>query len=365
MTKQRQDVLFEKIAGSKTKARSSSRLRSFIPFGTDRVPLTEEDKKIIKKGSNSNPDFASLILIGFRPESAISEHFTIESSYVCLPPPPHNSEIDPGEVANHSNNYQAIACLHQAMRDAKVVAIGELLTRITSTSRLVALWPISQPIEQQEEDDQEGTGVEWPEAAFLATPLPFADEVRSAKTPTEDEMETATPNDTEELVDAVSKLVQKQTLQGCEIGEAFQNAHLVQYWEYVDKLAHQESLDKQQEEEKRDYEGTIIDADEILQFAKTEIEALENLLPDEEQHASTKKASTKRKKALPEDESGLDWIALFRNKEVDSANVNQLKSKLKSLGERVAGRKADLVERLTRHLQSEWEVEAKVKDEPL
>ncbi|KAL7561765.1 hypothetical protein ACA910_013305 [Epithemia clementina (nom. ined.)] len=371
VTKQHQDVLFEQITGSKTRANPSTRLRSFIPFGDDRVPLTEQDKKIIKKGSNSNSEFASLILIGFRPKDAISDLLAIESSYVCLPPPIQNSDIDPEEEAkNHANNFHAIACLHQAMQDENVVAVGELLTRVTSTSRLVALWPLPpRPSRKDDEDESDGApphGVEWPAASFLASPLPFADEVRSAKAHEEHDS-TAAASGLDELVDAFSGLVQKQTLRDAEIGESFQNAHLVQYWEYVEKLAHQESLDKKQEdEEKRDYEGTVVDNEEILRIAKAEIEKLENLLPAEHPPATSRKGSTsqkKRKKDLPDDDSGLDWMDLFRSKEIDTASVAQLKSKLKSLGERVAGKKADLVERVANHLQKEWELEAKVKSE--
>ena len=328
--------------------------------------MTPKDKMMIKKGSNTNSEFASLIVIGFRPKEELSDQLSIESSYVCVPPPILSNDTSPEEASNHSNNYHAVASLFHAMCEENVVLVGELLTRVTSTSRIVAMWPLSETIDQgkDEEDGSSSVGMEWPEVAFLASPLPFADEVRSAKENDVIEEEAVSPLKQDELVDAFASLVEKQTLQGSEIGESFQNAHLVQYWEYVEKLAHQESLDNHEEDEKRDYEGTLVDEDELMRITKSEIETIQSLLPDEELPTRKKSASQgKRKKTPPHDDSGVDWMDLFQNKEVGSANVAQLKSKLKSLGEPVAGKKALLVERVTKHLQKEWELEAKVKSE--
>ena len=63
----------------------------------------------------------------------------------------------------------------------------------------------------------------------------------------------------------------------------------------------------------------------------------------------------KKPKCLPSDTSGVEWASAYENGEVGGRNVEELKKFLKSRGEKVGGRKADLVNRIESLIEKDRE----------
>uniref|UniRef100_A0A7S1D336 SAP domain-containing protein n=1 Tax=Cyclophora tenuis TaxID=216820 RepID=A0A7S1D336_CYCTE len=61
----------------------------------------------------------------------------------------------------------------------------------------------------------------------------------------------------------------------------------------------------------------------------------------------------KRKAAQPiEDDSGLDWLQLYKDDELSDCKVDQLKKYLRSVGARLSGRKEELILRVSQSIQA-------------
>mmetsp|Transcript_16946 Transcript_16946/g.39894 ORF Transcript_16946/g.39894 Transcript_16946/m.39894 type:complete len:632 (+) Transcript_16946:684-2579(+) len=371
-----QEIISQRITNSKhyqPQNNMSWALRTFAKLGKDRVSLTPEDVKTVKKVSNTNSEFAGLILQGFRPLDSISELLMIAQSYVVVPTAKANLVADTAnksQVQNHLQNQKALSSLCQAMREEKVVAFGEFLPRTTATSRMLALWPLPKYIfgppekasDEEGEEEEEDEEYLWPETGFLAVELPFNDEVRDIRDREGDDIETRV---SEELEEIATKLVDKLTFkdEDAMIGQTFTNAHLDEYWQYVDEIALAKQIDPNREN--KQYDTIIDDAD--FEHVQDVISEFQSLLPEVET-ASVKRTAKRKAEAAP-DTSGLDWMQLLRDDELKKCRVPELKNKLKSYGEPVSGlKKADLLERVEEKLLEEYnrnlQTSAAVKEEP-
>lgn len=302
------------------------RILHFANFGTDRVPMTPEDVALIKKGSNSGTETPSLILMGFKPLDSLSMAQTVldDKTYFIYP---NNDDVD-----DDGTSTVAFANLHAAMLRKGVVGIGELLTRVTATSRMVAI--LAQ--QQQVVDYQEEGGVQVLPPGMLVVSLPFEDDVR-AMAPDKNPMEA---ND--ELVQAAMDLMQHQTLEGVEIGTNFDNAAIDRFWTYLEAVALETTIPP-----KQDYE-TELNEEAVLQVAGAQIAAFRDLLPVDVKQEG--KQPRKRKATLAADESGIDWVEVYKTNALFDCTIDHLKSYLRSIGARLGGKKNDLTFRVSQSI---------------
>ncbi len=241
---------------------NKDRLRTFVEYGGKRVYLSRNDLSEIKKRGNSNPNFASLILYGFKPNNAsLPLHHILEKSIIAFP----NEDLVSGST-------KAFASLHSSMIRKNVYGVGELLTRVTGTSRMVAIVPQEQqqndsnPNEMQNPVDS-SSGLFYP-PVFLIITLPFQEDIRASP----DENGFIADDVT---IDAAKDLIQHQQLHGIKIGYNFENPSLHKFWHYVECVALGIKLKERVDE-------TQMDVNKILESAKSQIEKFESLLPTED-----------------------------------------------------------------------------------
>ena len=328
-------------SGSKLVRKSKDQLRTYCNFGGEHVYISIDDKVALKKAANANPEFASLILLGFRDKDSIPVvHHCLEQAYFAYP----SDERTVGSTA-------MFAHLHASMLRKGVLAIGELLARATATSRLVALWPLPEETEQLDQGNHILSIVKRPPGMMITT-LPFEDEVRSVGTDAAVQaFGEGTDLASEAVVQAAMDLVEKQTIENVEIGENFENARLDKFWDYVEHVALAQQLSGH-----RDYD-TILDKDEISKLVGAEAAAFEASLP-----ADIEK-SPKKRKIVPDANGDLDWAMIYREGRLDDCRNADLQKKLSSLGKKKTGKKSELIDRLLPHLEEEFGAIAAVKEE--
>jgi hypothetical protein len=320
----------------------ADRIQTYVEFGGEKIPMSYADRDAIRRSCNANPDFASLILLGFHDDQSIPLAHTMERSYFCVP----DEESVEGSTA-------AFAHLHASMLRKKVVAVGELLTKVTAAARLVALVPLPEERVDSHFDD------ELPEilrpAGMLVVSLPFEDEVRELDDDEATNVWEATGTDvaSPDLVKAATKLIQRQIIDSIRIGENFENAALLKMWNYIEHVALEEPMPEQPASE------TILDKDLVLERARHEIDVFLANLPDD---SIVEKMPRKRK--VEPDDSRLDWCTIWSRDQYFECTNSDLKKKLRSCGEKVSGKKQDLIDRLVPILENEFGKRV-IKSEPL
>lgn len=313
------------------------RVMSYVEFGRERVLMSDEDKTMLKKASNANSDFASLILLGFKDASSIPVTDIVGQAYFAYPNDNHTA-----------GSREAFAYLHASLLRKNVLAIGEMLSRKTSTSRQVAIWPLA------DSDDEETGGVTRPPGMMIVE-LPFEEEIREigADAGIDEIMTTGQDLASPDIVDAFASLVERQSWDNVVIGENFENADLSRFWDYVEHVALGLPLPAKQD----GYE-IIPDEAALSKRVGNEVERVVSLLPDD---IIPEKVSNKRK--LTPDDSGVDWETVYHQGEVAKCRVDELKKKLKSVGEKVGGKKQELVDRILPYLQKDFDDSIIVKTE--
>jgi hypothetical protein len=331
-----------KVLPTHSSASGKDRLRVFVEFGGERVTMPDRDA--IKKAANANSEFASLILLGFKEKMAVPPTHIVEgASYFAYP-----SERTEGSST-------AFAHLHASMLRKGVLAIGELLSRTSATSRLVAMLPL-QGDEECQEKDRAASGIIAPPPGMLIIPLPFEDEVRdvgpdaATQVLEEQKMDIAS----EDVVKATMKLVEKQTLVDMVIGEDFENAYLSNFWDYVESVA----LEQPQPAE-REYD-TILDQEKISKLVGIEVEELAAALPED---IKPEKASKKRK--ISPDDPGFEWVTVYREGRLLECTAADLKKLCGSLGLTKGGNKPTIVDRLNAYYEAQDGCSGVKEEEPL
>lgn len=282
----------------------------------------------IKNQSNAT-DHASLILLGFRHVDSIPLRFTLDRSYFLYP----NEEMIKGSAV-------AFANLHAAMIRKNVLAVGEYLSRATATSRPVAVYP-QQEVTEVGEDGASAIQVTPP--GMILIELPFEDDIRVL----EEDGGKVVPE--EESIEAAMKLVRKLTIRDFDLS-MFENQALMQFWNYIEAVALETKARAPE-----DFEP-ILDEEAILEAAGDRINAFRDSLP---QDVKVEKATRKRK--VVEDDSGCDWVDLFRTNSISSCTVATLKKFLGSRGARLSGKKAELAFRVGQMIGEEIQKENRVE----
>lgn len=230
----------------------------------------------------------------------------------------------------------AFAHLHASMLRKNVVGLGEFLYRVGAISFLVALFPVEEEMEVVGSDEEEEG--ENPRRRQIRPPgmrmvrIPFEDEIRAiaADEATQTYSSTGVDVASEALVEVAFKLVERQHI-NAEIGEDFENPAVEKYWDYIEALALEEGT-----KAGRSFD-TELNESIIMKRAGGEIEQFCSLLPDNAAVEKKRKA-----KVLENDDTGIDWVSLWRNEGLSQCKVPQLKTFLGSRGEPKTGRKDEV-----------------------
>jgi len=296
---------------------NKSRIHTVTQFGGKTVPITPDEVAEIKKMSNANHEKASLILLGFKPKESLPMHYTVEQSFYLYP----NEEKIKGSTA-------AFASLHAAMLRKGLLAIGELLTRVSATSRLVAIFPQ----EEKYLPEDEGGDLETPQC-MVACVLPFEDDVRA--------LDPDSGTTTEDTVQAAMKLIEAMNFGDFAL-DYFKNDSLLNFYSYMEAIALENPLPDEPEQSLNQ-----ISEEDVRATAGEQIDAFVASLPED---IFVPKEPRKRKREP--DESGCDWISLYKANELDDCTLPQLKCYLKSVGEKLSGKKAEVVERVSQSISA-------------
>jgi len=214
------------------------------------------------------------------------------------------------------------------------MGVGELLLRVTAVSRLVAIIP------QKADGGREQFSSKSSPPGFLLIPLAFEDDMRSLP-----RKHDIVPD--KNMVQAAKELIDNQDIgHNIIIGESFENPALKTFWNYIESVA----LDTPLEDESSDDEDTKMNVEEILDVVGDKISAFKATIPESDFEP---KVSTKRKAEVEyvPDETGIDWLREYEMNSFDELRVQELKAYLRSYGEKISGRKGELIERIKRHIR--------------
>jgi hypothetical protein len=314
------------------------RLRQFFDFAGELIPVTKADLDEMQLIASGGRD-PGLTILGFKPRASIPSYHSISATFLIYP----NDDVVQG-------SREAFAHLHASMLRKNVVAIGEALYRSTWQSRLVAIYPLQEVVAHDN----------YLAPCMMVTQLPFEDDIRAV---VEDEASKevdrlkerqklllergivsnpdtltidcianlATLDDhctgyvaSEQLVSAAVNLIGRQDLSSMELGFDFENAAMTEFYAYLKSIAFNTTHEMQTFD-------TRLDEELVLQIARREIDAFSACLPNDVENQSSKLVR-KRRKDLPEDESGIDWKELYDEDMIGSCKIDQLKQYLRSVG---------------------------------
>mmetsp|Transcript_21189 Transcript_21189/g.27294 ORF Transcript_21189/g.27294 Transcript_21189/m.27294 type:complete len:811 (-) Transcript_21189:225-2657(-) len=302
------------------------RVKTFMNFGEYNVPITRKEIDWIKTMSNSSKIGASLLLMGFKRNLPPFEHMT-GISYFAYP----NDQIIVGSDA-------AFEALLLSMYRLGVFAVAELLIKVNSVSSLVAIIP---QLEKREHVDY-GNGLSRIEqidpSGFIIIPLPFEDDIRRCPELTKHEK-----NVEEDVITAMKSVIKGAQIQGgIDWEHSFHNPFLKKFWNYLESIAlglrYDEPIDELQQAE-----------DDVKDAVIHQIETLSQSLPDDDDNENRPRAM--KRKHITVDNSALDWQMLYEDNMIAECTLKQLQSYLRSVGEKVSGKKHELVDRVTENIQ--------------
>lgn len=304
-------VTGEILQSSREKTKRSDRIRTYMEFGGTPVAITPHEISQLKRQSNICQE-ASLVLLGFKEKDAVPLHFTVDQSYFLYP----NDEKVMGSTV-------AFANLHASMIRKGVVAIGELLTKVTATSRLIAMFP------QVEVSDEGGLQVQPP--GMVTVLLPFDDDVRG--------LDEDTGEATKESVNAGVNLIEHMMFDKEFELDFFKNDSLAHFWHYIESIALETTLPEPEET------LNMVSDEDVREAAGKEIDAFFASLPED-----IEKPKAVKKRKLVKDESACDWLDLYKTDSLCDCNIDELKKYLRSVGEKLVGKKADLIDRVAQSI---------------
>ena len=344
---------------------STARVREYASFGAAKqqvnVPILAQTQ--VKAKNNKGSSFANVKIYGFRAKESMPwmEYASCGPAYMIYP----TDEVVAG-------SREAFCHLHASMLRKGVIAIGEKVLRTSWPSKLVAIVPMaatasssSTSLDEEEGDEEESSGPKQP-ACMMVVDLPFEDDVRVLEPDysmqerqlsrvkgeaLQEEVDADGVDLTkhligsvasDSLVEAAKKLISQQTLsKELDIEDAFENRAVKKFINFLESVALGTPF-QETEEDWVDFEG-------LKEIAKEEIKSFDCLLPED---IKAEKPKTERKRKIVADESGIDWNDLLLNDGIAECKIDELKSYLRSVGEKVGGKKVELVERVTSHLQA-------------
>uniref|UniRef100_A0A6U3Y072 SAP domain-containing protein n=1 Tax=Skeletonema marinoi TaxID=267567 RepID=A0A6U3Y072_9STRA len=288
-------------------------LHYFAEFCGGRVTLHPDDIAKLKDLSRSNMA-GCVVLLGFKPMASLDVTFPLSKNSIAFA----NDSIVAG-----SN--KAFYNLKDAMERKNVYAVAELHTRAKSVSRMVALVP-----------HRSSNG------GLLIMPLPFKEDVREVA---KEDIGFAD----QEAVDAAKNLISKSTVnhEGNFSEMLPENPWLKHFFGYLESISLGRELDEVEDETKMDVEG-------LLAVARQQIEDFSISLPidpepvKKERKRKADAVSKTSKGDTPMEDIDEEWIDLYKNDEISGKTAPELKAFLKSRGERVGGKKGELVDRVNR-----------------
>ena len=305
-----------------------SQIKTVYPFGNVKVPITKEEIATMKQMGDP-----SLVLMGFKPISALKKHYNIKHGQFIYP--------DDEQMAG---SRRAFAALHDRMLAKNRMAICRLTAQSRSAPMFVALVP------QAEERDPDSGQMTKPPGMHLVF-LPYADDIRDLKIPGADN-----PPPTSDQVAAAKTMV--QALQIEEFSpDLFSDPALQKHYTALQSMALQ-----------RDEMDTVVDHvmpdEEAMEDFEEEFTGFKSAVYPEDfvvpKKAPTKKrgrddtgsssSAKKKQKKLPA--TPVDWLRLAQEGSLKKVTVAQLKDYLASEGVSLGGksRKADLIALVNSHL---------------
>ena len=293
-------------------------VHQFVDF-CGRVPIQPADIATMKRLSNSSEE-ASLVLHGFRPMKLL----------------PKTNLITKNALA-YANDYRvrgsgkALYNLKQSMKKKDVFAVGELLTRSSASSRMIAMVPTKN-------DDSGG---------FLVTQLPYKEDTRAVP---QSDIGFAD----RESVDAAKGIIEKSVMNRGE--HAFtdllpENPWLKHFFGYLESVSLGQPLQDVEDNAK-------MDVDQMLKVASEEISSFSLSLPEDDEPVKKDRkrkapGTTASKPEFVKESISEEWIDRYKHDEVGDCTATELKAFLKTQGERLAGKKGDLVDRVCRCIEKE------------
>eukprot|EP01083_Nonionella_stella_P246296 855276_1 len=186
------------------------------------------------------------------------------------------------------------------------------------------------------DDDGDGPYVQITPPGFLLIPLGYEDDIRAIP---ENGIHTAE----ESLVHAAENIVKNQMIQVDNL--SFDNPSLKVFWNYIESVA---LGDRLRDLDDDDYvDDTQLNVEGILASCGVQIDAFRDALPEDEIESKKRKVAK-----LVEDTSGIDWHEEFENDTLGELRLDDLKMYLRSVGERVSGRKMDVIDRIKDHIRA-------------
>eukprot|EP00462_Mataza_sp_D1_P012350 CAMPEP_0175151768 /NCGR_PEP_ID=MMETSP0087-20121206/18709_1 /TAXON_ID=136419 /ORGANISM="Unknown Unknown, Strain D1" /LENGTH=541 /DNA_ID=CAMNT_0016438061 /DNA_START=15 /DNA_END=1636 /DNA_ORIENTATION=- len=199
-------------------------IKKYHTYGGAKVFFDKEEMKTVRTFGEPG-----LVLMGFKPLSALKVYHNIKNSYFCFP-----------DDLSIKGSVTAFAALVTEMVHLKKFAVGRIIYRKNSGPRFVALLP------QKEEHD--ATGAQTQPLGMHLIFLPFADDIRNLKV-------SETP-----IADAEAIFKAKQVVNSLKIDLSgdppFDNPCLQQHYACLQALALEEDIPEDFEDEfLPDYQG--------------------------------------------------------------------------------------------------------------
>ena len=316
--------------------------------GGSRVLFSSEDRKRVKRFAP-----ASIAILGFKSLKELPDWQSVRAPYL----------LRPDEKSVRGSAKAFVALLGETLAQKKF-AVARFIANKSASPKLVALVP------QEEQLDQETNEVIVP-MGFLAIVLPFADDIRIPSFP--EPFAEATHDQVEQAKKVVQRLSNTKPFDPRE----YENPALQKFWASLEALA----LDK-----KDDSSGWKETENDLLRFPNEEELVFDQEFVQDAQAFSdsyggpgeveTKKKSTPKKKRTsptPPDEDELDeapkqrkttkkkdidtsdinWKELAENDGLSKLTVADLKVYLEMYKLPKGGKKADLIDRIKEHLDSQ------------
>jgi len=301
-------------------------MKKYYPYGGVKVTFTDDEMKQIKDICEPG-----LVLMGFKPHTALRVHHNIKNPYFIFP--------DDGQISDSSTAFKALLF---ACQQLKQIAIARLTYRKGSVPRFVALIP------QIAKIDPDGGEVLRP-PGFNLVFLPYADDLRNLRF-------EQTPIATDELILDAKKVVDRLTVKHIP---AIPNPALQKHYRVIQAIALEEAPpgdDQIEDMLQPDTEGMAKYEVLIKKFAEDTATLGATVLADEEPPPSRKRKAdgegggSKRPKAEEPDYDTIDWKQLMENDTLKKQTIPVLKVYLRHHKLPLAGTKADVLERVTNHL---------------
>lgn len=126
-----------------------------------------------------------------------------------------------------------------------------------------------------------------------------------------------------------------------------QNCSLIEFFNYLESVA----LELPASEEVEEFD-TRLDESRVLGAAHAQIEQFKDCLPED---IGKKKSAAARKRKVVADDSGINWEELYRSDALEDCTLPDLKKYLRAVGEKLSGKKADIISRVTEHIKVKLE----------